>query len=110
MEMKVDGMKNEVKRVQNNSTAELEQILLQLAAWAGEKFGTSWTGGCLEEQVTHLVQSLQNIIYHSHDELSSMTDNMHKAVVRLVTDRPAGCGNARNQDGGEEGTIVETVL
>ena len=110
MEIEVDGMKNELKRVQDNSAVELERYRCDYQLEQERNVELRGQVAILEEQTTHLMESLQkleSIIYHSHNELSSMTDdihNMHKAVVSLVTDKTSGSGGARTHGGGEAGS------
>lgn len=122
MEIEVDGMKNEVKRVQDTSAVELERYRSDLHLEQEKNLELRGQVAVLEEQSTHLMESLhklESIIYNSHNELSSMTDdihNMHKAVVSLVTDNKAGSGGARNhsaehpraEGNGREGAVARS--
>ena len=103
MEIEVDGMKNEIKRVQETSAAEIEHCQNDYYQEQEKNLELRGQVTILEDQTTHLVESLQkleSIIYHSHHELSSMTDdihNMHKAVVSLVTDNKVGSSGAKHR-------------
>ena len=117
MEIEVDGMKNEVKRVQESSAAELERYRGDYHQEQEKNLELRGQVTILEEQATHMMESLQkleSIIYNSHNELSLMTDdihNMHKAVVSLATENKAGSGGTRNQStegNGREGAVART--
>ena len=122
MEIEVDGMKNEVKRVQDTSAVEMERYRSDLHVEQEKNLELRGQVAILEEQSTHMMESLhklESIIYNSHNELSSMTDdihNMHKAVVSLVTDNKAGSGGARNhsaehpraEGNGREGAVARS--
>ena len=105
MEIEIDGMKNEVKRVQESSAVELERYRSDYQLEQEKNIELRGQVAVLEEQSTHMMESLQkleSIIYNSHNELSSMTDdihNMHKAVVSLVTDNKTTVVPARNHSG-----------
>lgn len=112
MEIEVDGMKNEVKRVQESSAAELERYRSDYQLEQEKNIELRGQVTVLEEQVADVMETLQkleSIVFNSHNELASMTDdihNMHKAVVSLVTDnRTTTAGSAaRNHSGGEGGS------
>ena len=109
MEIEVDGMKNEVKRVQECSAVELERYRSDYQLEQEKNVELRGQVAVLEEQTMQLMESLQKlegIIFNSHNELSSMTEdihNMHKAVVSLVTDNKTGSVPARNHGGSSGG-------
>ena len=92
MEIELEAMKNEVKRVQESSAAELERYRSDYQLEQERNIELRGQVTVLEEQSAQMLGSLQKlegIIYNSHNELSSMTDdihNMHRAVVSLVND------------------------
>ena len=118
MEIEVDGMKNEVKRVQESSAAELERYRSDYQLEQEKNIELRGQVAILEEQVADVMETLQkfeSIVYNSHNELASMTDdihNMRKAVVSLVTDNKSPAGSAaKNQSGGggsgvRDGTVA----
>ena len=93
MEIEVEAMKNEVKRVQDSSAAELERYRSDCQLEQEKNLELRGQVTVLEEQSVQMLESLhklEGIIYNSHNELSSMTDdihNMHRAVVSLVNDK-----------------------
>ena len=107
MEIEVDGMKNEMKRVQETSMVEVERCRSEYMQEQEKTLELRGQVTILEDQVTLLTESLQkleNIICNSHHELASMTDdihNMHKAVVSLVTDSKGAAGGAKNRSSTE---------
>ena len=119
MEIEVDGMKNEIKRVQENSAVEIERYRNDYQLEQEKNIELRGQVAILEDQTSHMMQSLQkleSIIYNSHNELSSMTDdihNMHKAVVSLVTDNKTAVvsgsdsgGKNHSGGGGGNGAVV----
>ena len=103
MEIEVDGMKNEMKRVQETTAVEVERCRSDCLHEQEKNLELRGQISILEEQVgllTESLQKLENIICNSHNELTSMTDdihNMHKVVVSLVTDGKAAPSGARNR-------------
>ena len=111
MEMDLEAMKNEVKRVKESSAAELERYRSDCQLEQERNVELRRQVAALEEQSAQLLESLQKlegIIYNSQNELSSMADdihNMHRAVVSLVnktTSSPARTNHA-NHSGGADG-------
>jgi chromosome segregation ATPase len=100
MEIEVEAMKNEVKRVQESSAAELERYRSDCQLEQEKNLELRGQVVVLEEQSAQMLESIQKlegIIYNSHNELSSMTDdihNMHRAVVSLVNDNKTSASSS----------------
>ena len=109
MEIEVEAMKNEVKRVQESSAAELERYRSDCQLEQEKNLELRGQVAVLEEQSAQMLESLQKlegIIYNSHNELSSMTDdihNMHRAVVSLVNDNKTSPARTNGSSNGGEG-------
>ena len=128
MEIEVEAMKNEVKRVQESSAAEVERYRSDSQLEQERNIELRGQVVVLEEQSTQMLESLQKlegIIFNSHNELSSMTDdihNMHRTVVSLLNDNktavpiasPArtgsggggGNGSSAPAEGGSGGSVM----
>ncbi|CAI7994834.1 Protein bicaudal D homolog 1 [Geodia barretti] len=106
MEIEVEAMKNEVKRVQESSAAELERYRCDCQLEQEKNLELRGQVVVLEEQSAQMLESLQKlegIIYNSHNELSSMTDdihNMHRAVVSLVNDNKTSASSSPARSNG----------
>ena len=61
MEIEVNDMKNDVKRIQDNSTVELEQYHCNYQLEQERNLKLCGQVAVLEEQTTHLMQSLQKL-------------------------------------------------
>lgn len=92
MEIEVGGMKDEVQRIKQASLLEVEKIQKEYTQEQVKSVELKSQVTVLEDQMllmSNTVEKLESIVYSSHSELTSMTDdlrNLHKMVVTLGTD------------------------
>ena len=91
MEIEVGGMKEEVQRIKQASLLEVEKIQKEHTQEQMKSVELKSQVTVLEDQMllmSNTVEKLEGIIYSSHSELTSMTDdlrNLHRMVVTLGT-------------------------
>ena len=92
MEIEVSGMKEEVQRIKQASLLEIEKIQKEHTQEQTKSVELKSQVTVLEDQMllmSNTVEKLEGIIYSSHGELTSMTDdlrNLHKMVATLGAD------------------------
>lgn len=91
-EIEIDGLKDELQHVKQSFAEEMVKIQNDLEEEQGKNYELRKESSVLEEQLvsfSNTVERLEDIIFKSQSELSTMTDdlqNMHKAVVSLGVD------------------------
>ena len=119
-EIEIDGLKDEIQRYKKSMSAELDKVQEECIQEQTRNVELRSEVIVLQEQVsTHVrsIEKLEGIIFSSHNELSSMTDDLkklHRTVTRLGGEGKGGGGSsARNSipdldDMNSESTIETT--
>ena len=95
-EIEVEGLKDELQHVKLSFAEEIEKIQDDCVEEQAKNLELRGEVSVLEEQLvffSNTVEKLENIIFSSHSELFSMTDdlrNLHKTVVTLGADNKRG--------------------
>lgn len=115
MEIEVDGLSSEIQRVKVVSALEIAKYQRESAQEQTKNIKLSSQISVLEEQAADYgktIQKLENIVYNSHSELATMTEDirsLQKAVTTLTVDgrpsptvtKPSGHGALTSLNGKE---------
>ena len=101
-DIEIDGLKDELQRCRKTMSAELDKVQQECIQEQTRNVELKGEITVLQDQVsTHVrsIEKLEGIIYSSHSELSSMTDDLrklHRTVTRLGGEGKGGGSSARN--------------
>lgn len=103
IEIEVDGLKDELQRVKQSTSAEIDKVQRECIQEQSKNLELKGQVIVLEEQIDLLsktIVKLEKVIFNSHSELSSMTDDLqklHKTVATLGSDGKYSSKNALKQ-------------
>jgi protein bicaudal D len=92
LEIEVDGLNNEIQRVKVTSALDIDKCQRECAQEQTKNIKLSSHISVLEEQAAEFgktIQKLENIVFNSHAELATMTEDirsLQKAVTTLTVD------------------------
>lgn len=102
MKIEVDGLKDEMQRVRQSSKKEIEKVERECIQEQTRNVELKSQIGAFEDRTTLLsntVEKLESIIYSSHSEILSMTDDLktlHRTVATLGTDGRLAAAGVKN--------------
>ncbi len=103
-EIEIEGLNNELQRIKESSASGLETVHKEYAEEQVKNTELRREMTLLEEQLvsfSNTIEKLENIIFSSQTELTSMTDdlrNLHKTVVTLGSEKNRGGSSPDSQN------------
>lgn len=103
-EIEIEGLNNELQHVKESSASDLESAHKEYSEEQAKNTELRREMTVLEEQLvffSNTVEKLENIIFSSQSELTSMTDdlrNLHKTVVTLSSENRRNGTSPDNQN------------
>ena len=102
MKIEVDGLKDEVQRIRRSSKKEIEKVEGECILEQAKNVELKSQITAFEDRtalLSNTVEKLESVIYSSHSEILSMTDDLrtlHRTVVALGTDGRLAAVGAKN--------------
>lgn len=100
-EIEIDGLKDEIQRLKKSSGMEIDKVQQECIQEQTRNVELNSEISVLQEQVSNhvrTIEKLEGIVFNSHGELTSMTDELrklHRTVVSLGGDSKGG-SSSRN--------------
>ena len=98
-EIEIDGLKDEIQRLKKSTSSELDKIQQECIQEQTRNVELKSEISVLQDQastLTRTIEKLEGIIFSSHGELTSMTDDLqklHRTVIRLSGESKGASSN-----------------